>query len=81
MRESLSNKIPVLATNSSGFEDLKSKFDADEIMQINASDTKELLVKKLRKSLSLKIDYDYANYFIKEQTMDLDNLINSWVHN
>jgi glycosyltransferase involved in cell wall biosynthesis len=81
MRESLSNKIPVWAINSSGLEDLKSKFDADEIMQINASDTKELLVQKLRKSLSLKIDYDYANFFIKEQNMDLDNLINSWVQN
>jgi glycosyltransferase involved in cell wall biosynthesis len=81
MRESLSNKIPVWAINSSGLEDLKSKFDADEIMQINASDTKELLVQKLRKSLSLKIDYDYVNFFIKEQNMDLDNLINSWVHN
>ena len=79
MRESLSHKVPVWAINSSGFEDLKSKFSVDELMEIRVSDSKELLEQKLKKSLNLKIDYDYAEYFTREQNMDLDKLINSWV--
>jgi glycosyltransferase involved in cell wall biosynthesis len=81
MRESLSNNVPIWAVNSSGFEDLKSKFTSDEIMQIDPSDTGELLEKKLKISINLKMDYDYADYFTREQKMNLDGLIQSWVVN
>jgi len=79
MRESLVNKVPVWAMNSSGLEDLESKFSSDEITKIEKLESKESLGEKFYRSINLKIDYDYASYFIKEQKMDLDRLIQSWV--
>jgi glycosyltransferase involved in cell wall biosynthesis len=81
MRESLANNVPLWAVDSSGFQDLKTKFKTDAIMQISTSESREILEKKLNTSLNLRIDYDYREYFTKEQKMDLERLINSWVQN
>lgn len=81
MRESLANRVPVWAVNSSGFEDLKSKFETVEIVQIDPFESAESLGKKLETTIKLKIDYNYRDYFMKEQKMDLDRLIHSWVLN
>lgn len=79
MRESLANKVPIWAFKSSGFQDLSTKFKSDEVMEISTSESPEDLGKKLTKSLNIKIDYNYARYFIDQQEADLNNLIESWM--